>query len=137
MKSKNDTAKSSLDKCLRCGSACCRYLTVRLDTPRSILDFDNLLWKIYHENIQIFKDEDGWYLLINNACTNLATDGKCLIYNERPHACRDHSVDNCDADNPIGEVVEYYFTDASSLINYCKRRFKTWDRRHGTQLLKV
>ena len=122
----NDT-----NRCFSCGGACCRYLTVQVDTPRSILDFDNLLWKLYHEQVQLFKDADGWYLLINNLCRNLSGDGRCMIYDKRPHACREHSADNCDADNPIEDVAEYYFPDADALETYCRKRFRRWDRRHA------
>ena len=132
MKKKSVEADNAPDKCVRCGSACCRYLTVHLTTPRSILDFDNLLWKMFHEQVQIFKDHDGWHLLINNRCTNLQDDGKCGIYEQRPFACREHSVDNCDADNPIEEVADLLFSSPDSLVNYCRKRFKSWESRHRT-----
>ena len=59
------------NKCTYCrGSTCCTYFTHQLDTPRSMDDFDLLLWQISHQNTQMYKDEDGWFLLINN----------CLLY---------------------------------------------------------
>ena len=131
MKKKVSHSKSSLEKCLSCGSSCCRYLTVKIKTPRSILDFDNLLWQIYHEGINIFKDDEGWYVLINNRCINLKSDGKCSIYEKRPITCREHSVDNCDADNAIRDLAQLFFSDAASLSTYCRKRFKSWDKRHN------
>lgn len=130
MGKKGKKLKGSLEKCIVCGSACCRYVSVELSTPRSILDFDNLLWRLYHENVHAFKDADGWFLMIYNPCVNLDKEGKCTIYDRRPLTCRDHSADDCEYDEPIPDAAELYFNDAESLEAYCKKRFKSWDRRH-------
>lgn len=117
-------------KCGYCtNSKCCTYITQQIDTPRSMLDFDQLLWQVSHQNVQVYKDEDGWFLLINNTCSHLQSGGRCGIYDERPQICRNYDNDYCEYDEPAEENFELYFEDYASLLKYCKERFKHWDRR--------
>jgi len=72
------------NKCGYCtNSKCCTYITEELVTPRSMHDFDHLLWQLSHKDVQAYKDEDGWYLLVNNPCAHLQADGHCGIYDDR------------------------------------------------------
>ncbi len=115
------------NKCDRCQPpVCCSYYTQELDTPRSKADFDHLLWQIAHQDTQIYKDEDGWYLLVHRPCTHLDGQGRCGIYAERPQICRDYSNDFCEYDEPAERHFELFFADYASLLRYCQRRFKTW-----------
>ncbi len=117
------------NKCGFCtNSKCCTYLTQQLPTPRSKQDFDHLLWQISHENVQIYKDEDGWFLLVNNPCKHLLPDGRCGIYDTRPQVCREHSNDYCEFDAPAEEGFELFFDSYESLLAYCRKRFKRWGR---------
>lgn len=114
-------------KCSFCvGSKCCTYFTEQLETPRSKHDFDHMLWQVSHENTQIYKDEDGWFLLVNNKCTHLQSDGACGIYDSRPEVCREYDNDYCEYDSPAEEGFELFFEDYASLLKYCKKRFKSW-----------
>ena len=117
------------NKCSFCkGSTCCTYLTQSIDTPRSMADFDLLLWQISHFNTQVYKDEDGWFLLVNNRCTHLQPDGRCGIYATRPRICREHSNDGCEFEGPSGaEDFELFFPDYESLLAYCRKRFSGWN----------
>ena len=118
------------NKCSFCaGAKCCAYITQEIATPRSMRDFDHLLWQTAHHNVQIYKDEDGWYLLVNNTCRHLLSDGRCGIYETRPMICREHSNDYCEADSPAEEGFELFFDGYESLLAYCRKRFKTWDKR--------
>ena len=118
------------NKCSRCTSSkCCTYLTQQIETPRSIHDFDVLLWQLSHRDVQLYKDEDGWFLLINTPCRHLQSDGGCGIYDMRPQICRDHSNDFCEYDSPAEEGFQRFFDGYESLLAYCRKRFKRWDRR--------
>ncbi len=123
------------NKCGFCtNSTCCTYITQEMDTPRSIDDFDALLWQLAHENVQIYKDEDGWYLLINNRCKYLVNDGRCAIYETRPQVCREHSNDDCEFNTAAGfDDFERYYPNYESLLKYCRKRFKNWDKRFKTE----
>lgn len=117
------------NKCGYCtNSQCCTYITQQLDTPRSMHDFDHLLWQLSHRDVQAYKDEYGWFLLINNPCTHLLPDGRCGIYMERPRICREYSNDFCEFDEPAHINFELYFEDYAALLAYLKGRFRTWDR---------
>jgi len=116
-------------KCRTCKGACCRYITMHMPTPGTINEFDGLMWQISHENIQIFKDSDGWHLLIYTPCTHLEKSGKCAIYNERPNVCREHPADVCEYDESIADSASLYFRNAAELDVYCTKRFKGWKKR--------
>ena len=83
-------------KCQDCEHLCCNYITVKIPAPRTILDFDGLLWQLSHENIKAFRDHTGWHLMIYNKCSHLKNNGECAIYDDRPITCREHSVENCE-----------------------------------------
>ena len=119
---------SAEEKCGFCpGRKCCTYVTESLATPRSKSDFDHLLWQVSHEGVAVYKDEDGWFLLVEGRCSHLQPDGRCGIYERRPQVCRDYSNDYCEFDAPAEEGFELYFPDYESLLTYCRRRFKRWD----------
>ncbi|MCP4043859.1 MAG: YkgJ family cysteine cluster protein [Gammaproteobacteria bacterium] len=114
-------------KCGHCpGSKCCTYVTQEIESPRSKLDFDNLLWQISHEGVQVYKEKRSWYLLFHNRCLHLQGDGRCGIYTERPQACREHSNDYCELDAPAEDGFDLFFPDYNALLTYCRKRFKRW-----------
>ncbi len=119
------------NKCDFCtGSWCCTYITHQIDTPRAMSDFDTLLWQVSHENVELYKDDDGWFLMVITPCTHLEKDGRCGIYEQRPQICRDHTNDGCEFDGLCGEDdFDLYFKTHESLDKYCRKRFKKWDIR--------
>ena len=120
------------NKCSFCkGSTCCTYFTHQIDTPRSMDDFDMLLWQVSHVNTQAYRDEDGWFLLVNSTCSHLEPDGRCGIYATRPQICREHSNDDCEFDGPCGAGdFELFFPDYAALLKHCRKKFKSWDQRN-------
>ena len=115
------------NKCSFCTrSICCTYVTHAIDTPRSKDDFEQLLWQVSHNHIKIYKDEDGWTLLVEGHCQHLQIDGGCGIYLTRPQICRDHTNDYCEYDAPSEDGFDLYFQNYDDLLKYCKKRFKTW-----------
>lgn len=114
------------NKCSYCArSKCCNYISQKIATPRSKSDFSHLLWQVSHEDVEVFRDDDGWFLLINSRCAHLQGDGRCGIYEKRPEICRSYSVDNCEFAGPADR--DLHFTDHATLLAYCKKRFKKWD----------
>ena len=120
---------TSENKCDFCSAKCCQYITQEIDTPRSIHAFDVLLWQIAHEGIHVFKDDNGWYLLSMARCRHLLPNNYCGIYETRPMICREHANDSCELDVPIDEGCDLYFQKYEELDEYCRKRFKTWDKR--------
>jgi Fe-S-cluster containining protein len=120
------------NKCGFCtNSQCCTYITQQVDTPRSKHDFDHLLWQISHRDVQVYQDDEGWFLLVNNPCLHLQSDGRCGIYAQRPAVCREYSNDYCEFDAPAEDGFKHFFEDYEALLKYCRKRFKRWDNRHG------
>ena len=118
------------NKCSRCsGSKCCTYITEALGAaPRSKSDFEHLLWQVSHHGISVYKDSDGWFLLIEAECAHLQAGGSCAIYQNRPQICRDYDNDWCEYDEPAENGFQLHFRDYDELLSYCKNRFKSWDR---------
>jgi len=117
-------------KCGFCtGSKCCVYITQPMDTPRTMADFDYLAWQLSHQNVQAYKDEDGWFLLVNNPCLHLQPGGGCGIYDKRPMICRGYENDYCEYDSPAEEGFEVFLDGYAALDAYCRKRFKKWDKR--------
>lgn len=128
--SSDKNAADEVDKCDLCtASICCTYISQEIDTPRGMRDFDVLLWQLHHRDVHIYRDEDGWYLRVMNVCLNLMDDGRCGIYETRPIICREHENDYCEYDESTADTSELYFASAEELDKYCRKRFKTWDKR--------
>lgn len=118
------------NKCSFCkGTKCCSYISQQIDTPRTIEAFDFLAWQLSHRDVQLYKDEDGWFLLINNPCQHIQADGGCGIYQHRPQICRDYENDYCEYDEPAEQHFELYFRNYDELNAYCSERFKRWQTR--------
>jgi len=116
-------------KCDFCSAQCCSYITQQVDTPTTMHEFDVLLWQIAHKGIHVFKDGNGWYLLSMTRCTHLLSNNYCGIYETRPMICREHSSGGCEYDVPINEGCDMYFQEYDEFDAYCRKRFKTWDKR--------
>lgn len=129
IKTEKITPENKCDFCT--ASKCCTYITHQIDKPRKKDEFDYLLWQVSHENISLFKDDDGWFLMINTPCSHLLSDGGCGIYETRPQICREHSNDNCEFDVNIEDEFDLYFDSYEALLKYCKKRFKRWGKKRG------
>lgn len=128
MDTKSEIEITPENKCSFCtGSICCTYVTQHIDTPRSKVDFQHLLWQVSHDHVKAYKDEDGWTLLIEAKCQHLQIDGACGIYATRPQICRDHSNEYCEFDAPSEDGFDLYFQNYEELLAYCKKRFKRWE----------
>jgi uncharacterized protein len=115
-------------KCFSCKQLCCKYITVKIETPKSIIDFDALYWWLLHDKVHVFKDSSGWYLIIYNECRYMK-DGKCGNYKKRPFTCREHSEEFCQFDDDIKNTVDLYIKNIKELDKYCTKRFKSWPKR--------
>lgn len=94
---------------------------------RSKADFAHLLWQVSHEHVEVYKDTDGWYLLIRGRCEHIGPGGACQIYETRPQICRDYDNDWCEFDESAETHFELHFRNYNELLKYCRQRFKRWD----------
>jgi hypothetical protein len=44
------------------------YLSVEIDEPEDAKDYDDLLWLIAHRDVEIYMDDDRWYVMVQNPC---------------------------------------------------------------------
>ena len=105
---------------VECGAACCHYVTVPLDTPRSNEDFDNLRWYLMHEDTHAYKFEGDWVLLVDRRCRHLLPNNVCGAYEKRPQVCKDHEPTDCEH---VAEVqYDLYFDDDAALETWLAER---------------
>lgn len=118
------TTDSKCDLCT--SSLCCTYITEEITIPRSKAEFNHLLWQISHDNVELYKDSDGWTLLFKTMCSHLELDGRCGIYEIRPDICKEYSNNYCEYDVPPEEAWDLHFTNHADLYAYVQKRFKKW-----------
>lgn len=118
------TTENKCDLCT--GSLCCTYITEGIVAPKSKSDFQHLLWQVSHDNVEIYKDDDGWTLMLKTMCSHLQADGRCGIYEIRPDICREYTNDWCEYDSAPENAWKLHFTNHEELYKYAKKRFKKW-----------
>ncbi len=82
--------------CSKCGAICCHYITVEIDKPTNKRARDDIRWYLLHEGVTLLIEEDRWLVKFPTRCRDLAKDGSCSIYENRPITCQEYSSDNCD-----------------------------------------
>lgn len=107
--------------CEHCTAACCRYLAIPIDKPRTRKDYDDIRWYLLHERVAIFVEEGAWYIQFQTTCKHLGANNLCMIYETRPQICRDYEPGECDyAGGSYG--YDHLFTHASQLVEYYEKK---------------
>ena len=107
--------------CSGCNAKCCRYVATEIDTPEDMGDYENILWYLCHKDIEVFINDDLWYIQFNTDCKNLDKNGKCLIYDKRPEICKNLKIDNCERYGE-GEPHEVLFKEPEEFVRYMKEK---------------
>ncbi|HIJ05426.1 MAG: hypothetical protein QT08_C0015G0022 [archaeon GW2011_AR17] len=107
--------------CEECKGACCKEISVEIDTPLDLEDWDVIKWMVAHENVAVYQDhEDDWLVEFKTKCSKLDFNNRCTIYKVRPKVCSEYPVDDCimNADEPAEKIrfetmeeVEKYIED--------------------------
>lgn len=108
---------------------CCMYLTVQVQTPKRIADFEEMLWHIAHQDVEYFVQNRRWFLMVHNPCRFNDSDGRCRIYNTRPKICRDHKTENCEFET--GCDFDLHIINYEQMLEYASRRFPSLKERLG------
>jgi uncharacterized protein len=112
--------------CKQCDGECCKYVTVSFAEPEDKEDWDEIKWWLMHKNVKVYKDTEGdWIVEFSTPCKNLGEDNKCQIYETRPQVCRDHSMDDCDAND--GDYADILFEKPEEVDEYLKKNPITED----------
>lgn len=88
--------KASDHPCHECAK-CCTYVAVEIDTPTTPREYDQIVWYLYHQGVEVFVDWDGaWHVLFRTRCENLTSAGLCGVYARRPAICKDFDWRECE-----------------------------------------
>jgi len=119
-------SKKKLITCEQCDALCCKSVAVEIDEPETKEDWDEIRWYLYHEDIIVYKDNDGdWLVEFQTNCKQLDKDEKCKIYEKRPKICRKHDLESCqmNGEDDIGKPV---FKTVEDLNKYLEEQKEKW-----------
>jgi len=89
----------------KCGAVCCKYVTVKIDAPRTNCDFDEIRWFVSHEGVTVIIESRLWYVQFDTRCKFLDGSNLCSNYENRFDVCREYGMDNCEASDGEPPVV--------------------------------
>jgi len=102
------------------------HVAVEFDTPLTREEYDEVVWFLLHEDVQVYiDDEDKWYLEFKTKCTPLGEDGRCSIYGRRPQICRDYETDSC-VRHGDGSPYKHYFTTVPEFESFWREKHGPW-----------
>src|SRR5262249_3808447 len=108
-----------LIECHRC-AACCTYVAVGINAPRTSRYATDILWYLYHDRVSVWLDSDGeWSVVFETPCRNLSEAGLCRIYEQRPEICREFDNRTCEVNAPGGGTT---FTEPAQFLEYLRAR---------------
>ncbi len=117
--------------CENCPALCCKYVSIEIDVPEDLDDFENIKWYVIHKNINVYVDEDDeWYIEFLTPCEYLREDNKCSVHEEftenpeikRPKICKEYSAEECPFHNEYKE--KYTFTKIQDVEDYIENIYK-------------
>lgn len=98
------------DLCTGC-VACCTYITVEIDTPRAAWEYDQWIWALHHDAINIYLERpEKWFLHVTTRCSKLGTSGRCTIYGRHPVLCREYDPRECERRLPLADQRAWFKT---------------------------
>jgi len=102
---------------------CCKYVAIEIDQPTTLEDYDNIIWQLLHENVNVFIDwEDDWYIEFITPCSYLDKKNKlCKIYKSRPNICRNYKQKESVGYNKE-PAEKKYFKTADDFKKYLKNK---------------
>lgn len=100
---------------------CCRYVALPISTPRTRRDFEEIRWYVLHQNVSVYIDWDGdWMIQFDSPCEWLK-DGRCVHYELRPQICRDHDPAGCERYVPF-PADQVFIRNEEDLERYLEER---------------
>jgi len=97
---------------------------VSLAAPKSKIDFDEIRWFLLHENVAVYKDHSGaWLVEFTTKCKAIKPDQTCAVYETRPETCSQYSPENCTA-NCDTEPHIFRFDTPEQVDKFVAKRWK-------------
>jgi len=111
---------TKMTTCEECKGECCRKLAFHIQEPKSMIDFEDMKWYLYHEGCILYIDNEGdWLVQVPVKCAKLDRNGRCSIYDRRPPICRLSKVEECEKNIDEMKVV---FRTVKDLENYMRKK---------------
>jgi len=122
------SAEENADLCTGC-SRCCETVSIEIDAPRSPWEYDQWIWVLHHQNLEVYVERpERWYLHIEARCDQLGDDRRCRIYGSHPVLCREYDPRDCERRAPLSDVVAWFKTAADLERWLAVRRPAHWKR---------
>ena len=116
------------DLCAGCVK-CCTYITIEIDAPRAAWEYDQWIWALHHEGIEVYVERpERWYVHVATKCRQLQSNGRCAIHGRHPVLCREYDPRSCERRLPLADQ-RAWFHDAYELEAWiAKERPAHWKR---------
>jgi Fe-S-cluster containining protein len=113
-------AEENADLCAGCVK-CCTYIAVEVDAPRAAWEYDQWIWALHHQGIELYVERpERWYLHVEARCRQLNSSGRCDIYGRHPVLCREYDPRSCERRLPLADV-RAWFKSAEALEEWIQR----------------
>jgi len=121
-------AEENATLCEGC-SRCCETVSIEVDAPRAPWEYDQWIWVLHHQNLEIYLEKpERWYLHIEARCSQLQDDRHCAIYGEHPVLCREYDPRSCERRAPLSDIVAWFKTAADLELWLQQKRPGHWQR---------
>lgn len=122
------SSSENADLCAGCVK-CCTYITVEIDAPRAAWEYDQWIWALHHEGIEVYVERpERWFLHVEARCRKLNSAGRCSIYGRHPVLCREYDPRSCERRLPLADV-RAWFHDGEELEKWIQAsRPSHWKR---------
>lgn len=107
-------SQENADLCAGC-TRCCVTVSIEIDAPRSAWEYDQWVWVLHHETLEIYLEKpERWFLHIETRCSKLDRNGRCSIHGKHPILCREYDPRVCERRLPLADIAAW-FKDADAL----------------------
>lgn len=116
------TDEENKNQCSGCGAECCKYMSIEIDPPEELEDFEDIKWYAAHKNVRVYVDEDyEWHVEFATPCQYLGENDLCTIYSKRPKICREYDQGECTFHNEYNE--KFNFKNLEEVERYIEEVF--------------
>src|ERR1044072_5212956 len=118
------TAHENAELCAGC-VRCCTYIAIEVDAPRQSWEYDQCLWMLHHEGIEMYVERpEKWFVHVATRCRQLEHNGRCAIHGRHPALCREYDPRGCERRFPLSDI-RAWFKDAAALEHWLERHRPT------------
>jgi len=123
-----------MKNCFECNQECCNDVIVEIDQPVTVEDWEEIKWKVSHENVRVILDnDDDWCVEFLTKCKYLGNDGKCTIYGKRPAVCKNHDPETCVV-NGGGSYYKVILENIGDVEDYLKKHLESLEEEREVEV---